>query len=400
MGSKRYKPKTTKNRGIYKTPQTRNFPNGGYEVRYHAGPRSQRRKVFRTQQEAIAWQRSVHTKIAEGSYIDPRNARVSFGSVVAAWEATLERQRKAKTVLGYKSLLETHVLPEFEDQKVGDIAYSDVERWVTKLAKADLKPGTIRNAYRVLKMVLDQAVKERRILTNPCSQVNLPKVNAAKMLHLTAEEVATLAEAAGPPPYCTLIRFAAYTGLRAGEIAALKVGDIDFKARTLRVSRTMADLNGKLVETEPKTEAGKRTVGIPAFILEELRAYLGNRRLDHDAHVFTGLNGGQWRHGNFYGRHFRKAVNKLVDAGTWPARLRPLRFHDLRHTYASILVEQGAHPKLMSEAMGHSSINITLDRYAHLMPNAQGALAERLDSAYASVKPAEKAEGGKVLSIR
>ena len=112
-------------------------------------------------------------------------------------------------------------------------------------------------------------------------------------------------------------------------------------------------------------------------LCERLRAHLGDRLLDREALVFTEPNGTPLKFGSFYSQRFKPAVRAVL-----PEHLHGLRFHDLRHTYASLLVEQGAHPKEMAELMGHSSVQITLDRYSHVMPRMTSALADRMDSAY------------------
>src|SRR5206468_11216091 len=133
---------------------------------------------------------------------------------------------------------------------------------------------------------------------------------------------------------------------------------------------------------EPKSRAGRRTVFLNEALAERLRDHLADRVLDRDGYVFAGRGGGPLNYGTFYSGYFKPAVRQ-----TFPERLHGLRFHDLRHTYASLLVEQGAHPKEMAELMGHSSVQITLDRYSHLMPHMAAALAERMDAAYRAAEP-------------
>ena len=356
----------TKTPGLYRVDPSRNFPEGAWEIRMRLAPRRHHRKTFRTRSAALAYANSMRDQKQRGDLIDPAKSATLFEQVADEWEMTVTRNRKEKTALGYQSLLRTHVRPTFDDMKVGAIDYGDVERWIDDLTKSGLRAGTVRNAYRVLKMILDFAMKNRRIRANPCVGVTLPRIENQEMKTLTAEQVATLVEVVGPPND-VVVRFAAYTGLRAGEIAALRVRDLDLKAGTVTVRRSLADLNGRLVETEPKTKAARRTVGIPRFVLEPLKDTSASEHSIPRREFFIGTRrGGDWRHGNFYARVFRPAVKELVEKQRWPEGLGGLRFHDLRHTYASFLVEQGAHPKEMSERLGHSSVQVTLDRYSHI----------------------------------
>ena len=119
-----------------------------------------------------------------------------------------------------------------------------------------------------------------------------------------------------------------------------------------------------------------------------------------EGYVFTGDRGGVLRHGNWYNRMFRPAVEKLVDRGDWPEELRRLRFHDLRHTAATLLIAQGVHPKFVQEHLGHSSINITMDRYGHLYPTDRDTIVSgALDATYEAAKQMEPATAD-VQSIR
>jgi integrase len=131
-------------------------------------------------------------------------------------------------------------------------------------------------------------------------------------------------------------------------------GDVDLRVGTIRVTRSVSTVKGRRVEGEPKTKAGRRTVFVNRGLLDRLRDHLEGRLLDRDGYVFAAANGQPLVYGTFYSLHFRPAVRASL-----PERLHSLSYHDLRHTYASLLVEQGAHPKEMAELMGHSSVQIT-----------------------------------------
>jgi len=174
------------------------------------------------------------------------------------------------------------------------------------------------------------------------------------------------------PEYGLLVMFAAYTGLRAGEIGALRVRRLDLFHSTVEVAETVSEVRGHgLVYGPPKTYEC-RTVPVPRFLCEELLPLVAGR--DQSGFVFAAPEGGPIRHGNFYARHFKRAVRQAeLPEG--------LRFHDLRHTYASLLIAEGAHPRAIMERMGHSSITVTLDRYGHLLPGLEARLNDALDGA-------------------
>ncbi|MCA1704540.1 MAG: site-specific integrase [Actinobacteria bacterium] len=375
----------------------------GYEVRYRDADGIQRTKGgFRRKREAEAYAVEVESSRQQGTLIPHRRASTRFDEVATAWLASIQSRRKPKTVEGYQRLLRVHVLPAFGNRRVGSITYSDADRFVRSIEGLGRKPGTVRNAFFVLKMVLDYAIRDGHIRVNPCIDVDLPSAQSPEMLFLTGAQVRALASAIderwtalqarrekrseGPAPYGLLVETAAFTGLRAGELAALRVANLNLRAGTAHVVSSISIVAGKRVEGAPKTRAGRRTVIVNRALCDRLRAHLGDRLVDRDALVFTQPDGTPLKFGSFYSQRFKPAVRAVL-----PGHLHGLRFHDLRHTYASLLVEQGAHPKEMAELMGHSSVQITLDRYSHVMPRLTTALADRMDSAYRDAEPTDTA---------
>jgi integrase len=365
----------------------------GYEVRYRDADGAQRTKGgFRRKRDAEAYVVDIESSRQQGTLIPHERASARFDEVAAAWLASIEGRRKPKTVHGYQGLLQVHVLPAFGSRRVGSITYSDADRFVRSIEELGRKAGTVRNAFFVLKMVLDYAIRDGNIRTNPCADVDLPSPQSPEMLFVTGAQVRALATAiddrwaalnasrarpSDPAPYGLLVETAAFTGLRAGELAALRMANLDLRAGTARVVSSVSIVRGRRVEGIPKTRAGRRTVIVNRALCERLRAHLGDRLLDREALVFTQPDGTPLKFGSFYSQRFKPAVRAVL-----PEHLHRLRFHDLRHTYATLLVEQGAHPKEMAELMGHSSVQITLDRYSHVMPRMTSVLADRIDSAY------------------
>ena len=172
------------------------------------------------------------------------------------------------------------------------------------------------------------------------------------------------------PEYSLLVRFAAYTGLRAGELGALRVCRLDLLRRRVEVTESVSEVKGHLVFGPTKTYQN-RSVPIPRFLCEEIALALTGK--GPDDFVFSAPEGGPLRHGNFYARHFKPA---LRHAGLPKA----VRFHDLRHTFAGFLIAEGAHPRAIMERMGHSSITVTLNTYGHLLPGLEEHVTEALDA--------------------
>lgn len=210
---------------------------------------------------------------------------------------------------------------------------------------------------------------------NPCDAVSPPSVPAVEMRFLTAAEVADLAEAISPY-YRTLIYTAAYAGLRWSELVGLKRKRVDPLRRTVTVAEQLVLLdNGRTrVWEQPKTEAGVRSMSIPAFLVDMLGCQLAERALPGpDGLVFPNQAGKPIAASSFNAHHFAPAKRKAgIDSR--------LRFHDLRHTAVALAIARGAHPKAIQARMGHSTVQMTLDRYGHLFPGSESEAASALDA--------------------
>jgi integrase len=208
---------------------------------------------------------------------------------------------------------------------------------------------------------------------SPCRAVRLPKIEREEMRFLNPAEVAGLADAIGPR-YRALVLLGAYGGLRMGELAGLRRGRVDLLRGTVDIAEIVVEVRGQLYTGPPKTRAGRRTVGLPRVVVEELAAHMGPVG-PADAYVFTAEKGGVLRTSNFRIKVWLPAVRA--------AGLAPLRPHDLRHTAVALWIAAGANPKEVSVRAGHTSVSFTLDRYGHLFPGDDTELRDRLDAMHA-----------------
>lgn len=362
-----------------KVPYTGTVP---WRARYRGPDGRERSQSFARKVDAERWLRDQETAKDRGEWVDPMLRRTTFREWSTEWldGAT---HLKPKTRAGYESILAVHVLPELGAMPISAIDQSAVRRFVAKVAAKPKDPrrpaagtlgaGTARNAYNVVRSVFAVAIGSGAVRVNPCDGVKPPRPDRAEMLFLDALEVERLADAI-VAPYGTLVRFAAYTGLRAGEVAALRVGRLDLLRGSVDVREAYSEVHGKLVLGATKTYA-RRSVALPRFLVDELAAFLVGRDTSPDAHVFTAQDGGPLRHSNFYRRLFKPAV---AAAGLPEG----LRFHDLRHTCAALLIAQGAHPRALMERLGHSSVTVSLDRYGHLLPSLDETLTAGLEDTY------------------
>ncbi len=203
----------------------------------------------------------------------------------------------------------------------------------------------------------------------------------------TSDQVHTFLEAAIGDRLYALYVVAIGTGMRLGEIFGLQWPDVDLKGRAINVRSTLIEINGKLSLAEPKTPKSRRRVDLPQFVVEALtkhRAQSVREGFAKEPWVFCNSAGGPLRRTHFHINHFKPMLAS--------AELPAIRFHDLRHTSATLLLAAGVHPKIVQERLGHSQIGITLDTYSHVVPTVQLEAAGKLD---ALMRPVAKLKAGK-----
>jgi integrase len=342
-------------------------------------------RTFGTKTDASQHLATIETDLLRGEWRDPALGRTTFGDFSAEWMSG-NVHLKPTTRADYDSVLRTHLLPRFEHTAVAAIRATDVRKVVSEMQADCAGASTIAKTRKVLGMVLGLAVRADAIKANPTVGITVPRARRDEMVFLDLAQVHALADAIARPPrprshpqrehaqYALLIRFAALTGLRAGEIAGLRRRRLDLAGRRVLVEESATEPHGMLVYGPPKSYE-RRAVPIPDSLVAELAAHVLARPPDPNGFVFTAPDGGALRHSHFYRRHFKPAVRH---AGL-PERTR---FHDLRHTYAALLIEQGAPALAIMKRLGHSTITVTMNTYGHLFPALEEALTDRLDAAY------------------
>jgi integrase len=313
--------------------------------------------------------------------VDPREGpAVTFAvpaPTLASWSTewlNFTVHLKPKTRLGYESLLRARILPAFGECEIQAIDGLAIRRWVAAMHADGLSASRIKQGYSLLCQILASAVECGVLDRDPSRGVKMPRDKRREMSCLTADEVERLAGAV-PGRYRPLIHVLAYGGLRWGEAAALRRCRCELDSGRLIVAESLADVNGHAVFGMTKTYRVRKT-RIPGFLITELGAHLETVDPAPDALLFTAPKGGPLRIANFRQRVWWPALNAA-------SLSRSVRIHDLRHTCASLLIRQGVHPKAIQHHLGHSSINITMDRYGHLLPDQYDDLASRLDLAHA-----------------
>lgn len=336
-----------------------------YSVRYRKPDNSQgKKRGFTRKKEAELYLASVETSKARGEFVDARDTQATIGALGTEWLAN-RVQLKPSSLRSIDSAWRVHVLTKWGNVPIGKVRHSDVQAWVTRLA-AQRGPTTVHRAYGVLAAILDVAVKDRRITSNPSRGVSLPRKTKRSHTYLTREQVEALALAAGDRGPLVLVL--AYCGLRWGEATGLRVRDLEMLRRRINVRVNAVEVGSELIVGTPKTHK-VRSVPIIASLLPLLAQACEGKAPDDL--VFSSALGTHVRRAHNRSGWFARAVR---DSGV-PA-LTP---HDLRHTTASLAVQAGANVKAVQRMLGHASAAMTLDVYADLFDDDLDTLATRLD---------------------
>ncbi len=348
-----------------------------YRARYRTPAGEERSRTFSRKVDAERFLASVEVEKAQGRWVDPRLGKTLFADWAERWFATTVHLKPA-TRASYRSLLDVHILKRFGTTPLHAIRHLDIREWVAQLETGGLSASRIRQARQVLSSTLRAAVESGYLVANPALGVKTPRERPKEMRFLTAEQVEDLA-AAVSKPIDTLVYVLAYGGLRWGEAAALRRKRLDILGRRLHVTESLAEVNGNLHFGDTKTNQS-RTVSLPRFLATRLGRHLGTHvGPDPDSLVFTSPQGDPIRYSHFRPRIWLPALSATESVPD------DLRIHELRHTAATLLIAQGAHPKAIQQHLGHSSITVTLDRYGHLFPGELDRLADRLDAIRAAV---------------
>jgi integrase len=372
-------------------PSARDGRGMRWRARYVDDRGREHTKAFTRKLDAQSWlDNEVIPSLASGTYVTPEAGRATVAAVYASWSSS-QGHISAKTAATRRSVWNNRVQPQWGGVPVVDVKTSAVRAWVSKMAADGVSASTIENAFGVLRQVLGAAVEDRRLPRNPCEGVRLPKRKHADRGYLSHAQVAALALAVDRNS--EVIRFLAYTGLRWGEMAALRVQDFDMLRRRVNVSRSVTECGG-LVWSTPKTWE-RRSVAFPAALSDELSALMVSKA--RDDLVFTDLRGGVLRNSNWRARVFEPAVEALCAvsieqrakevAATGQAttpEFPVITPHDLRHTAASLAISAGANVKAVQRMMGHAKASLTLDTYAALFDDDLDAVAANLDAAMRS----------------
>lgn len=301
-----------------------------------------------------------YLSIYANDYCKPNLSRNSYDKVITA-------EKKISPYIGNLKL-----------QKIKPIhIQSMLNQWNTE---GSLKASSIQTYLRVLHAALEQAIKWQMISNNPCSAVSGPKIQRRSLNILTNDQVHELLEEAKKTPIHPVIMLGLLCGMRRGEILGLQWSNVDLSEGRIFIEHALVKAGNEIIFKETKTSTGKRSIDISGKLIQ----YLKSLKIKQKEDILR--IGSDYKHNDYVCKHedgtpFRPdfipfKFNEILTN----AELPKLRFQDLRHTHASMLLLAGENPKVIQERLGHSSIKVTLDTYSHLVPSMQKSAAERMES--------------------
>lgn len=331
-----------------------------YIVVVISGNRHYLEPSYRTRKNAETHKRRVLTEIANGVFELEDQASTVFGDWAATWLGGKERSLKPSTWASYEQTFRTHILPYLADRDIQRITPRDIQSWVNQLEEKDLAPATIGRCYRCLRACLRDAEAWGDIDKCPCRKINLPRSDRKELVFLRPEEFKLLLQHLREPER-TLLCVLCFSGVRLGEALGLDWNHVNFKDNTLSIERAWNQYGGF---QDPKSESAFRAVPMMPTLSERLREhYQREGRPSSDALVFSIGGSRPLDPGNTR----RKLYKALAEAG-----LKHVTFHSMRHSFSSVLLSSGASIKALQRGLGHSTAEMTLNTYSHLIPEDLG----------------------------
>jgi integrase len=300
------------------------------------------------------------------------------------WLEEMHRPKiKVSTYALYRQNLDNHLIPALGHIQLHRLTTDQVQSLCADKLKNGFRSGTVRLMYRILHVALKDAVRKKRLALNVCDAVDLPRLIQHEIQPLTMEQAQKLLDAARQSRLECLLTVAIVTGMRLGELLALRWSEINLTRGILQVRHTVNLIKGfGITESEPKTESSKRSIILPPFVIDAL---VQHRASQNEARIKAGA---KWQElglvfPNTQGGYFRRPkLHTMYKKLLKEAGLPDIRFHDLRHSAATIFLSMGIHPKIVQEVLGHSDITLTLSVYSHVLPSMQQEAMNRMDALF------------------
>lgn len=329
------------------------------------------------------WQGETRTKLKRGfatkreaqqgerEFLDKQsgNMNMKLTAFVEVYFNDKGTRLKERSIMTKRTLIETKIIPYFGEKSMNEITAVDIIKWQNLLMKQEYSPTYLRMIQNQLTALFNHAERFYDLRDNPCKKVDkMGRSNAKELNFWTKDEYEVFLEtfAEGDEMYRLIFQMLFWLGCRIGEALALTSSDIDLEKATISVTKTYYRRNKTDYITSPKTESSNRKITIPKFLKGEIKEYLDRQyELAQDERIFPITD---------------RAVQKKMKQKTEEAKLKPIRVHDLRHSHIALLIEKGLQPLIITQRVGHDSVNTTMNIYGHLYPNKQKEVADLLNA--------------------
>ena len=354
----------------YKDEKTGKWFAKFYYTNWQGIKKQKWKRGFATKKEALGFERNFLEK-------QSANPDMTFQNLYEIYMEDMAARLKQSTLLTKKAVLQTHILPFFGSKPINEIKASDVRRWQAKLMSSpnNYSQTYLKKINTELNSIINYAKRFYDLNTNPCGKAGtIGKAKAEEMDYWTYDEYIAFREGVKDKSLSYICFEVLYwTGMREGELLALSPADIDLDNKTISINRTYQRIEGKDVFTSPKTRKSKRKIPIPDFLCQELSDYIQSRyMLDADERLFPVT---------------KSYLSHEMIRGCKNTGVKKIRIHDIRHSHASLLINQGCDALMLADRLGHEKVSTTLNTYSHLFPHKQQELVHSLESLQATDSP-------------
>ena len=354
----------------YKDEKTGKWFAKFYYTNWQGIKKQKWKRGFATKKEALGFERDFLEK-------QSANPDMTFQNLYEIYMEDMAARLKQSTLLTKKTVLQTHILPFFGNKPINEIKASDVRRWQAKLMSSpnNYSQTYLKKINTELNSIINYAKRFYDLNTNPCGKAGtIGKAKAEEMDYWTYDEYIAFREGVKDKPLSYICFEVLYwTGMREGELLALSPTDIDLDNKLISINRTYQRIGGKDVFTSPKTRKSKRKIPIPDFLCQELSDYIQSRyMLDADERLFPIT---------------KSYLSHEMIRGCKNTGVKKIRIHDIRHSHASLLINQGCDALMLADRLGHEKVSTTLNTYSHLFPHKQQELVHSLESLQATDLP-------------
>lgn len=354
----------------YKDEKTGKWFAKFYYTNWQGIKKQKWKRGFATKKEALGFERDFLEK-------QSANPDMTFQNLYEIYMEDMAARLKQSTLLTKKAVLQTHILPFFGSKPINEIKASDVRRWQAKLMSSpnNYSQTYLKKINTELNSIINYAKRFYDLNTNPCGKAGtIGKAKAEEMDYWTYDEYIAFRDGVKDKLLSYICFEVLYwTGMREGELLALSPADIDLDNKTISINRTYQRIEGKDVFTSPKTRKSKRKIPIPDFLCQELSDYIQSRyMLDADERLFPVT---------------KSYLSHEMIRGCKNTGVKKIRIHDIRHSHASLLINQGCDALMLADRLGHEKVSTTLNTYSHLFPHKQQELVHSLESLQATDSP-------------